>query len=156
MLSYVLILQLDNTAEELFHLIGQSGLVVHVSGLSDDFSGSRIGMDNIGELSEARSGLHCQCHFADHVAGILPDDGRSQDLVRFGIHTEPYKTGRCRVANGTVIVLEVLLNDTVLRFADHLSFFSLQMDSSTFESQCCGSFFIFFTPHTVVNVPAQT
>ena len=45
---------------------------------------------------------------------------------------------------------------TLLRFADHLSFFSQQTRSSTFESQCCGSCFTFFTPHTVVNVPAQT
>ena len=44
----------------------------------------------------------------------------------------------------------------ILRFANHLSFFLHETRSSTFESQCCGSFFIFFTPHTVVNVPAQT
>ena len=35
-------------------------------------------------------------------------------------------------------------------------FFSHETRSSTFESQCCGLFFIFFTPHTIVNVPAQT
>ena len=45
----------------------------------------------------------------------------------------------------------------LLRFANHLSFFfSHETRLSTFELQCCCSFFIFFTPHTVVNVPAQT
>ena len=70
------------------------------------------------------------------------------------IHT-PTHTDRWKAldhASSTVQIPSVWL----LRFADHLSFFSHETRSSTFESQCCGSFFIFFTRHTVVNVPAQT
>ena len=77
------------------------------------------------------------------VDGTLGGGGHSSALLE-------------RLGPGDVVFGCDVDSDALLRFADHLSFFSHQTRSSTFESQCCGSFFTFFTPHTVVNVPAQT
>ena len=77
-----------------------------VGGLAHDFGLRRIGVDGRGELAETDAMSDRQRQAADHLAGVLGNEGRAEDSVLPLLENDAQETLALTVEDGAVDVLE--------------------------------------------------
>jgi hypothetical protein len=101
-----LTLQLNDSTQKRFHGCCQSGAVVHVARLTDNFCSCGIGVDHSSKRLQASAGLHGESHFANQIAGPFTHDRSTEDFVGLGINPESNKTFGRIICNCAVVVLK--------------------------------------------------
>ena len=96
-------------------------------------------------ISFQKRSVGFQCFHVGRIGVLILLNWRQTRSTRRQLDVVFPKGACCHVPSRAVACSLFYVTRKILRFADHLSFFSHQTRSSTSESQCCGSFFIFFT-----------
>src|SRR5437899_318263 len=76
-------------AEDAFRARGERGLAPRVGDLLHNLRLGRIGMNRAGDGLQAKAGFHEYRELIDHVACMIRDDGRAENLVGALLHMHP-------------------------------------------------------------------